>query len=54
MNIKRCVDGRKWPEHKKQTNEIHFECKMRDVARAFNYLKHTYTSKWPMYNQQHF
>ena len=44
MNSKRCADGSKWSEHKKQTNTIHFECKRSDVARAQNYFKHTYPS----------
>ena len=25
INSKRCADGSKWVEHKKQTNTIHFE-----------------------------
>ena len=45
MNYKQCADGSKCPEHKKQTDEIHFECKRRNVARALNYFKQTYSFK---------
>ena len=42
MNSKRCVDGSKWSEHKKQKQLMHFECKRRDVSRALTYFKYTY------------
>ena len=32
INPKRCADGKKWSEHKKQMNTMHFEYKRRDVA----------------------
>ena len=36
MNSKVCADGSECLEHKKHTNEIHFEYKRRDVAREQN------------------
>ena len=45
MNYKRFADDSEWSEHKKYTNEIHFECKSRDVSRVLNYFKQTYPSK---------
>ena len=44
MNSKQCAGGSKWPEHKKQKNEIYFEYKISDVARELNYSKQTYPS----------
>ena len=41
MNSKRCTDGSEWSDHKKQMNDIHFECEMRDVARVLNEFKQT-------------
>ena len=32
MNSKRCTDGGKFSEYKKQTNSVHFEFERRDVA----------------------
>ena len=45
MKYKRCVDSSKWSEHKKQKNEIYFECGRRNVEKALDYFKQTYASK---------
>ena len=46
MNSKRCADGIKWLEHKKQANAIHFEYERRNVAQFLNYFKQTYPSNY--------
>ena len=45
MISKLCAEVRKWSEHKKHTNEIHFEWKSHDVAIALNEFKETYYYK---------